>query len=106
MAYELSDAEYGANEVEDTWVQSLLGRLGAYLTTLQPLLTPANFEQLVSHLLEKVRQLVLRTLITLCVLSPIPYACNPPASCTEMQQPATVTDQMLCFTFALMHTCR
>lgn len=54
VPYELSDAEYAANEVEDTWVQSLLGRLGAYLTTLQPLLTPANFEQLVSHLLEKV----------------------------------------------------
>lgn len=54
MQYELNDAEYAANEVEDTWVQSLLGRLGAYLNTLQPLLTPANFEQLVSSLLEKV----------------------------------------------------
>ena len=56
VQYELSDAEYAANEVEDTWVQSLLGRLGAYLNTLQPLLTPANYEQLVSLLLEKVRQ--------------------------------------------------
>ena len=55
VAYELSDAEYGANEVEDTWVQSLLGRLGAYLSTLQPLLTPANYDQLVSLLLEKVQ---------------------------------------------------
>ncbi|DBB16575.1 TPA: Golgi transport complex subunit 4 [Trebouxia sp. C0006] len=54
VQYELSDAEYAANEVEDTWVQSLLGRLGAYLNTLQPLLTPANYEQLVSLLLEKV----------------------------------------------------
>lgn len=56
VQYELSDVEYAANEVEDTWVQSLLGRLGAYLNTLQPLLTPANYEQLVSLLLEKVRQ--------------------------------------------------
>ncbi len=56
VQYELSDAEYAANEVEDTWVQSLLGRLGAYLNTLQPLLTPANYEQLVSLLLEKVTQ--------------------------------------------------
>ena len=54
QTYELSDAEYAANEVEDTWVQGLLGGLGAYLTTLQPLLTPANFQQLVSLLLEKV----------------------------------------------------
>ncbi len=54
VQYEVSDAEYAANEVEDTWVQSLLGRLGAYLNTLQPLLTPANYEQLVSFLLEKV----------------------------------------------------
>jgi len=58
VQYELSDVEYAANEVEDTWVQSLLGRLGAYLNTLQPLLTPANYEQLVSLLLEKVRQAV------------------------------------------------
>lgn len=55
MNYELSDAEYAANEVEDTWVQGLLAGLGAYLNTLQPLLTPANFEQLVSLLLEKVK---------------------------------------------------
>ena len=54
MSYELSDAEYAANEVEDTWVQGLLAGLGAYLSTLQPLLTPANYEQLVSLLLEKV----------------------------------------------------
>ena len=52
--YELSDAEYAANEVEDTWVQGLLAGLGAYLNTLQPLLTPANYEQLVTLLLEKV----------------------------------------------------
>lgn len=55
MNYELSDAEYAANEMEDTWVQGLLAGLGAYLNTLQPLLTPANFEQLVSLLLEKVK---------------------------------------------------
>ena len=54
VSYELSDAEYAANEVEDTWVQGLLAGLGAYLNTLQPLLTPANYEQLVSLLLEKV----------------------------------------------------
>ena len=54
VGYELSDAEYAANEVEDTWVQALLAGLAAYLNTLQPLLTPANYEQLVSLLLEKV----------------------------------------------------
>ena len=54
VGYELSDAEYAANEVEDTWVQALLAALAAYLNTLQPLLTPANYEQLVALLLEKV----------------------------------------------------
>ena len=35
-------------------MQGLLAGLGAYLNTLQPLLTPANYEQLVQLLLEKV----------------------------------------------------
>ena len=67
--YELSDAEYAANEVEDTWVQGLLAALGAVLNTLQPLLTPPNYEHLVSLLLEKVLLTwrPLSTAVSLCV---------------------------------------
>ena len=35
-------------------MQGLLAGLGAYLNTLQPLLTPGNYEQMVSLLLQKV----------------------------------------------------
>ena len=53
-SYELTEAEYAANEVEDTWVQTLVAALAAYLGWLQPLLTPANYEQFTGLLLEKV----------------------------------------------------
>ena len=53
MQYEMSDEEYGSKEGEDSWVQALLAHLGHHLHTLQPLLTPSNFEHLVPQLLEK-----------------------------------------------------
>ena len=54
-SYELGDAEYAANEVEATWVTSLLGILVACLQWLQPMLTPGNFDALVASLLDKAR---------------------------------------------------
>ena len=51
--YELTDAEYASNEVEDTWVDHLLGVLVAVLQWLQPLLTPSNYDALVASLLQK-----------------------------------------------------
>jgi hypothetical protein len=53
-SYELSEAEYADNETGDTWVQRLLGALGAMLQWLQPLLTPANYDTLVASVLERV----------------------------------------------------
>ena len=93
MQYELSDAEYAANEVEDTWVQSLLGRLGAYLNTLQPLLTPANYEQLVSLLLEKVRQPVYN--MQRCIAGST-YACSCKDASLFVSAPSMWTHSLLC----------
>ncbi len=52
-SYELSEAEYADNEAGNTWVQRLLGSLVAVLQWLQPLLTPNNYDTLVSSILEK-----------------------------------------------------
>ena len=52
-SYELSEAEYADNEAGNTWVQRLLGSLVAILQWLQPLLTPNNYDTLVSSILEK-----------------------------------------------------
>ena len=52
-SYELTDAEYAANEAGDTWVDHLLGVLVALLQWLQPLLTPSNYDALVASLLQK-----------------------------------------------------
>lgn len=49
----MTDAEYASNEVEDTWVDHLLGVLVAVLQWLQPLLTPNNYDALVASLLLK-----------------------------------------------------
>ncbi|KAK9830013.1 hypothetical protein WJX72_009198 [[Myrmecia] bisecta] len=54
VSYELSEDEYGANEVEEGWVQQLLASLVTLLQWLQPLLTPTNFDALVAAVLEKV----------------------------------------------------
>lgn len=52
-SYELTDTEYASNEVNDTWVDHLLGILVAMLQWLQPLLTPSNYDTLVASLLQK-----------------------------------------------------
>ncbi len=93
VQYELSDVEYAANEVEDTWVQSLLGRLGAYLNALQPLLTPANYEQLVSLLLEKVRQPVCN--MQGCIACST-YACSCEDALLFVSAPNVWTHCLLC----------
>lgn len=54
VQYEMSDEDYAGKEVEDTWVQALLAHLGHYLNSLKPLLTPSNYQQLVTQLLDKV----------------------------------------------------
>lgn len=54
VSYCLTEAQYAANEAGDTWVQALLGALGAALAGLQPLLTTNNYDLLVSLLLEEV----------------------------------------------------
>ena len=54
VSYELSDAQFEARAVEDTWVSTLLTLLATYLHWLQPLLTKSNFEHAVGLLLEKV----------------------------------------------------
>lgn len=54
VGYELSEAEYAANEVGDTWVQQLLAALHAAVQWLQPLLTPANYDTAVQLVLDKV----------------------------------------------------
>ena len=58
MSYELSDAQFEARAVEDTWVNTLLTLLAMYLHWLQPLLTKSNFEHVVGLLLEKVSRSV------------------------------------------------
>ena len=62
VQYEMSDEEYAGKEVEDSWVQALLAHLGHYLNVLQPILTPSNYQHLVTQLLEKVQT-------TFCALS-------------------------------------
>eukprot|EP00891_Asterochloris_glomerata_P008941 jgi/Astpho2/8941/Aster-02621 len=54
VSYELSDAQFEARAVEDTWVNTLLTLLALYLHWLQPLLTKSNFEHVVGLLLEKI----------------------------------------------------
>ena len=60
-SYELTDAEYAANEADDTWVDHLVGILVAVLQWLQPLLTPSNYNALVASLLQKASQFPRKT---------------------------------------------
>lgn len=55
VGYELSEAEYAANEVGDTWVQQLLAALQAAVGWLQPVLTPGNYDTVFHLILDKVR---------------------------------------------------
>lgn len=86
--YEITDAEYASNEVEDTWVNHLLGVLVAVLQWLQPLLTPSNYDALVASLLQKARPLSVCHVSLAQAHLPIlhhPLAkCHPVDSCLAM----------------------
>ncbi|KAI5002585.1 hypothetical protein ZWY2020_027235 [Hordeum vulgare] len=47
VSYELDDAEYGENEVNDPWVQKLLLAVDTNVTWLQPMMTPNNYDSFV-----------------------------------------------------------
>ena len=55
VSYELTEAAYAANELEETWVQRLLAVLMACFAFVQPLLAGSLFEALVDNVLDKVR---------------------------------------------------
>ena len=42
VSYDLSEAQYAENEVDDPWVQRLVMLVDQNLGALQPLLTPSN----------------------------------------------------------------
>ena len=63
VSYELSEAQYAANEREDTWVQRLLGTLVSFATWLQPLTTGQVFDTILCLVLDRVGAL-------LCTLTP------------------------------------
>lgn len=50
VSYELTEAQYAENEVNDPWVQKLLHAVDVTVTWLQPLLTTSNYDSLV-HLI-------------------------------------------------------
>lgn len=47
VSYELDDAEYGENEVNDPWVQKLLLAVDTNVTWLQPMMTSNNYDSFV-----------------------------------------------------------
>ncbi|XP_031492460.1 conserved oligomeric Golgi complex subunit 4 [Nymphaea colorata] len=47
ISYELSEAEYAENEINDPWVQSLLHAVEANATWLQPTMTSNNYDSFV-----------------------------------------------------------
>lgn len=53
-SYELSEAAYAANELEETWVHRLLAVLTACFAFVQPLLAETLYEGLVDNVLDKV----------------------------------------------------
>ena len=63
VSYELSEAQYAANEREDTWVQRLVGTLVSFTTWLQPLTTGQVFDTILGLVLDRVGALP-------CTLSP------------------------------------
>jgi hypothetical protein len=50
VSYELDDAEYGENEVNDPWVQKLLLAVDTNVAWLQPMMTSNNYDSFV-HLI-------------------------------------------------------
>lgn len=68
VGYELSEGEYAANEVGDTWVQQLLATLQAAVGWLQPLLTPANYDTMFHLILDKVCRVVCWVAMLPCVV--------------------------------------
>ncbi|KAK9828174.1 hypothetical protein WJX74_001770 [Apatococcus lobatus] len=54
VSYELSEAQYAANEREDTWSQRLLGSLVRFATWLQPLTTGQVFDTILGFVIDRV----------------------------------------------------
>lgn len=54
VSYELSEAQYAANEREDTWVQRLLGTLVRLAMWLQPLTTGQVFDAILGLIIDRV----------------------------------------------------
>jgi hypothetical protein len=52
VSYELTEAQYAENEINDPWVQSLLVAVEANVTWLQPLLTTNNYDSLIHLIIE------------------------------------------------------
>ncbi len=57
VSYELTEAQYAANEREDTWVQRLLGLLVRFAMWLQPLTTGQVFSTILALVIDRVRAL-------------------------------------------------
>ncbi|GMH33415.1 hypothetical protein BSKO_01249 [Bryopsis sp. KO-2023] len=53
-SYELSEAEYSANEIEDTWVQRMLVEMDNIIAWLTPLLTTTNLDANLHLLLDRI----------------------------------------------------
>ncbi|CAD7704433.1 unnamed protein product [Ostreobium quekettii] len=53
VSYDLSEVEYDANELQETWVQRLLAELESALTQLQPKLTADNHGNLLNPVLDR-----------------------------------------------------
>lgn len=47
VSYELTDAEYAENEVNDPWAQNLLHTIDSTLSWLQPYMTTSNYDSLI-----------------------------------------------------------
>lgn len=58
VSYELSEAQYAANERQDTWVQRLLGTLVRLATWLQPLTTGQVFDAILGLIIDRVGSLL------------------------------------------------
>lgn len=64
FSYELSEAQYAANEREDTWVQRLLGMLVRFAHWLQPLTTGQVFDTIFCLVIDRVSD----TLRSVCLI--------------------------------------